>query len=269
MLDKPSKQSTNKDLKKKFYEEVMPKIYGIGASIVITGAMFKLLNWSGGGFMLGLGLTTEAIIFLLSAFEPSKEAPNWEKVYPELSESYKGPPRTPADGSLGEKLDDIFAQAKIDAALVEKLGKGMQYLSDSVAQMSSLSSATLATEQYVKHVEKASETLVNMNEAWGTTLNAINTIVHVPQNIKDYQEQMQDITKSLNALNSLYKKEAQEASTRFRVANELHSNIANAMEGMQEAGTEALGFKAELAKLTEKLASLNGIYSNMLTALKS
>ena len=269
MLDKSGKQYSNGDLKKKFYEKIMPKIYGIGTSIVIIGAMFKLLNWSGGGFMLGLGLTTEAIIFFLSAFEPSKETLNWKKVYPELGESYKGSQRTRADGSLGGKLDDMFTQAKIDAALIEKLSKGMQHLSDVVEQMSSLSSATLATEQYVKQAEKASETLGNIHNAWGTTLNAINEIAHVSQNIKDYQEQIQDITKSLQALNWLYKKEAQEAHTRFSVANELYTNLTKAMEEIREASTETPRFKAALSTLTEKLASLNSIYSNMLTVLKS
>lgn len=56
-----------------FYSSVMPKIYGIGAAVVILGAMFKILDWQGANIMIGVGLTTEAAIFFLSAFEPRPE----------------------------------------------------------------------------------------------------------------------------------------------------------------------------------------------------
>ena len=69
-----------------FYSKVMPKIYGIGAAVVILGAMFKILDWPGATLMIGVGLTTEAIIFFLSAFEPGAKEVDWAKVYPELDE---------------------------------------------------------------------------------------------------------------------------------------------------------------------------------------
>ena len=58
--------------------------YSIGASIVILGALFKLLHAPMADFILIVGMGTEAIIFFLSAFdEPAKDY-KWEKVYPEL-----------------------------------------------------------------------------------------------------------------------------------------------------------------------------------------
>src|SRR5690606_27516859 len=72
--------------KNKFYFTIMPKIYGVGASVVILGAMFKILDWTGANLMIGVGLTTEAIIFFLSAFEPRNQEVDWSRVYPELSD---------------------------------------------------------------------------------------------------------------------------------------------------------------------------------------
>jgi gliding motility-associated protein GldL len=72
-----------------FFSTIMPKVYGIGAAVVIVGAMFKLLHYPGAEIMLGVGLSTEAIIFFLSAFEPKKAEPDWTKVYPELAEDYQ------------------------------------------------------------------------------------------------------------------------------------------------------------------------------------
>ena len=68
-----------------FYSNVMPKIYGIGAAVVILGAMFKILDWQGANWMIGIGLSTEAVIFFLSAFEPRPQEVDWSKVYPELA----------------------------------------------------------------------------------------------------------------------------------------------------------------------------------------
>ena len=73
------------------YKTIMPKIYGIGAAVVIIGALFKILHYEGADQMLFIGLTTEAIIFFLSAFEPPHQEPDWSKVYPELGEDYEAP----------------------------------------------------------------------------------------------------------------------------------------------------------------------------------
>ena len=63
--------------------------YGLGASIVIIGALFKILHWElgplNGGILLAIGLITEAIIFAISAFEPVDDDLDWSLVYPELA----------------------------------------------------------------------------------------------------------------------------------------------------------------------------------------
>ena len=67
-------------------------VYGLGASVVILGALFKILHWElplgsiklGGGTLLAIGLITEAIIFAISAFEPVDTGYDWSRVFPEL-----------------------------------------------------------------------------------------------------------------------------------------------------------------------------------------
>lgn len=75
------------------FKTIMPKVYGIGAAIVIVGALFKILHLEGADQMLMVGLITEAIIFFLSAFEPAHKEIDWSKVYPELAEDFEGPDR--------------------------------------------------------------------------------------------------------------------------------------------------------------------------------
>src|SRR5215510_15339837 len=69
----------------KRFKKFMARLYGWGASIVIVGALFKIQHWPGAGFFLTLGLSTEAVIFFFSAFEPPHEDVDWSLVYPELA----------------------------------------------------------------------------------------------------------------------------------------------------------------------------------------
>ncbi len=67
------------------WKNFMAKLYGLGASVVIIGAMFKLMHWTGASIMIVVGLSTEAVIFFFSAFEPLHEELDWTLVYPELA----------------------------------------------------------------------------------------------------------------------------------------------------------------------------------------
>lgn len=265
-----NKRPPANSFKTMFYKSIMPKIYGIGASIVIAGAMFKLLNWPGGSLMLGLGLTTEAIIFFLSSFEPKERELDWTKAYPELLESGERNTTVSARlGSVGEKLDSLFAQAKIDSALVERLGQGMQRLADSVANLASVPDLTATTKKYASNIEKASEALENMYEAQSDALETIHGLAGSHQKIQVYHEQVQSFTETLNALNLAYKKELEEADHRSKTTKEVYTHITDSIEKMQLASEEAEKFQTELAQLSEKIASLNNVYGNMLSALRS
>ena len=70
------------------FKNFMAKLYGIGASIVILGALFKITHIPYADEMLFVGLITEAVIFFFSAFEPPHVEPDWSIVYPELAGMY-------------------------------------------------------------------------------------------------------------------------------------------------------------------------------------
>ncbi|MEZ7942001.1 MAG: gliding motility protein GldL, partial [Flavobacteriales bacterium] len=112
----------------------MAKLYGIGAAVVIVGAMFKIQHWPFAGPMLVCGLTVEAIIFFFSAFEPPHEDPDWTLVYPELASGEKD---TSNGGKrITEQLDDMLLEAKIEPSLIQSLGDGMRSLSTQAKDLS-------------------------------------------------------------------------------------------------------------------------------------
>ncbi|SEF93198.1 type IX secretion system motor protein PorL/GldL [Algoriphagus boritolerans] len=257
--------SNSNSFKAKFYSNVMPKIYGIGAAVVILGAMFKILDWQFANIMIGVGLTTEAIIFFLSSFEPKQEEMDWSKIYPELAD---GTSKKSKGDDISAKLDDMLSKAKIGPELIESLGKGMQNLATSAEKMGNLSDAAVATNEYAINVKSAAKTLVDMNASYGKTAAALTEMSAASQDAKAYHAQIVNVTKNLTALNSVYEMELQDANSHVKTLNKFYSNMTAAMQGLTEAGKETEAFKNELAKLNQNVSSLNKIYGGMLSAMK-
>jgi gliding motility-associated protein GldL len=177
----------------------MPKIYGIGASIVILGAMFKILDFPFSSLMIGVGLTTEAIIFFLSAFEPKNEDLDWTKVYPELTgeNAGVGPGRSVGQKSdlTSQKMDEMLEKAKIGPELLESLGKGMKNLASTTEKLGDISDATLATNDYAQNVKKASKSMTEINESYTKTAVALEEMSSASEGAKEYKSQLTSVTK--------------------------------------------------------------------------
>ncbi len=256
------------------YKTIMPKVYGIGAAVVIIGALFKILHLPGANEMLMIGLSVEAAIFFLSAFEPPHAEPDWSKVYPELSEEYDGPtasPRIsnkPSGGSPTQEIDKMLEKAKIGPELIDSLGKGMKNMADSASRMSNLADAAVATNDYAKNVKTASQSLLEMNKSYASTANAMTEMSSVSKDAKEYHSQIQNVTKNLGALNAVYEMELKDSDSHVKAMNKFYTNMAQALEGMTSAGENTKKFANELDKLTGNLTSLNNVYGNMLTAMR-
>lgn len=263
--------TNNKSFINVFYGDIMPKIYGIGAAVVILGAMFKILDWQGASLMIGVGLTTEAAIFFLSAFEPKHEEVDWSKVYPELAGEEPAEPKStkkePKD-NLSQKFDEMLSNAKIGPELFDSLGKGIQNLASSAEKMGTIADAAVATNEYASNVKTASKTLVDINQSYGKTAMALTELSSASADAKEYHTQVVTVTKNLSALNNVYEMELLDAQSHLKTLNKFYSNISTAMEGLSEAGKETEQFKTELAKLNQNVSSLNKVYGGMLSAMK-
>lgn len=259
------------------YQTIMPKVYGIGAAVVIIGALFKILHLTGANEMLMIGLTVEAAIFFLSAFEPPHEEADWSKVYPELRDDYEAPdthatPRRP--GSMGDgtspllKIDEMLKTAKVDQNLLDNLGKGLTNLASSASQMSNLSNAAVATNEYAKNVQSASSALAEMNKSYGTAMKAVSAMADASKDTSEYHSQVQKVTKNLAALNTVYEMELKDADTHVKSLNKYYESLSGAMQGLAKTGDNTAKFTSELGKLADNLTSLNKVYGSMLTAMK-
>lgn len=267
----------NKSFKENFYGNIMPKIYGLGAAVVIVGAMFKLEGWAGATPMLIAGLSTEALIFAFSAFEPKG------KDLAEIMErSFPAKPLEPKKNPQGEKVDlkKMLKDANITGEDFKNLGAGMNNLSNSAKGLADLSNAAVASSTYADNAKKASETLGKMNQSYANTANALGDMAkaakgtgeyqgQLKEAVGQYQAQLQNASKQLTALNNVYKEELNDSQAHVKAIKSFYANIDTALAGVGAATKEAEEFKGVMAKLNSNVNSLNKVYGAMLSAMKS
>ena len=161
----------------KAWKKFMAKLYGIGAAVVIIGALFKIQHWKGADIMLILGLGTEAVIFFFSAFEPIHEEVDWTLVYPELATGEHSDDKLDRTkkhgGSVTEELDRMLEEAKIEPELLASLGDGMRALSTQAGQLNDISGASVATKGYVERVNSASAKMGELSDTYSKAAEAV------------------------------------------------------------------------------------------------
>ena len=198
------------------YKKTMNFVYGMGAAVVIIGALFKIQHFSfgflTGGLMLSIGLGVEAIIFAISAFDTPEDELDWARVYPELSEeglfADEGRKNLGADGMLSQKLDNLLLEAKIDVTLMESLGTSMQNFHSAAEGLSAASGSVASTNKYNEEVSKAALQMESLNSLYkvqvensGKQAELNNEVV---ENTEKLKEQMEALANNLSSLNGVY-----------------------------------------------------------------
>ena len=210
-------------------KKVMNFSYGMGAAVVILGALFKITHIEfgmlTGNLMLTIGLVVEAAIFALSAFEPVEDEYKWEMVYPILKDKNAIAPinknvslkEDDTQGMLSQKLDAMLKDAKIDGELMSSLGNS------------------------IKNFESAAKNIL-------PTVDSISAT-------KKYSEELSMAAAQMESLNSLYKVQLESATRNAEANKEIAENAGKLKEQMQS--------------MTANIASLNNVYGGMLSAMNN
>ena len=198
------------------YKKTMNFVYGMGAAVVIIGALFKIQHFSfgflTGGLMLSIGLGVEAIIFAISAFDTPEDELDWARVYPELSEeglfADEGRKNLGADGMLSQKLDNLLLEAKIDVTLMESLGTSMQNFHSAAEGLSAASGSVASTNKYNEEVSKAALQMESLNSLYKVQVENSSKQAElnneVAENTEKLKEQMEALANNLSSLNGVY-----------------------------------------------------------------
>lgn len=256
----------NSFLESKGFKSFMAKAYGIGASVVIIGALFKILHWKGADAMLMVGLLTEAAIFFISAFEPPHQEPDWTLVYPELA-GLEAKDNKKAKGTVSQQLDRMLEDAKIGPDLLNSLGNGFRALNENVVGLKDISNAAAATEQYATNVRQAADSINGINSAYSKAVSAMDGLISASEGSKEYGAQIERMTKNLSSLNSVYELEIAESNNHLKSINEFVGGLSKVVNTLGESSKNAEVFKGEIDKLSKNLSALNSVYGNMLSAM--
>lgn len=248
-----------------------------GASIVIIGALCKIIHFGGSwaNIIIGVGLGVEALLFFLTGFFPPEPELPWERVYPELNDKFDGElPKASARPSVAAPsfsstaaLDKMLVDAKIGPELIESLGTGLRTFGDKVATISNVSDAATATNEFTGKVKSASSSFDNLSTAFGKATEQLVQMGESNVDSKAYHEQVNNLAKNLSALNAVYELELQDSSAHLKSMNKFYQNLSLTMNNFNESMEDSKQFKEEVGKLAKNLASLNAIYGNMLTAM--
>lgn len=199
-------------------KKAMNFAYGMGAAVVIVGALFKIIHFEigplTGNVMLTIGLVTEAIIFALSAFEPVDNEIDWTLVYPELAggeakkkETKKENP-TEAQGLLSQKLDNLLKEAKIDGELMASLGNSIKNFESAAKGISPAADGIAATKKYSEELSMAAAQMESLNSLYKVQLESASRNAEANKEIADnaakLKEQMQSMTANIASLNNVY-----------------------------------------------------------------
>lgn len=192
--------------------------YGLGASVVIIGALFKILHWEigplTGGLLLAVGLITEALIFAISAFEPVDDELDWALVYPELAgatslgKTNEAAEMKEAEASLSAKLDNLLKEAGVDANLMESLGSSIRNFEGAAKGIAPTVDAMESTRKYSDEMVQAAAQMESLNSLYKVQLESASKQATVNeeqlQNASALKDQMQSLATNLSSLNGVY-----------------------------------------------------------------
>lgn len=204
--------------KSKAGKRFMSMAYGLGAAVVILGALFKITHMEfgplDGNLLLTIGLVTEAFIFALSAFEPIDDELDWALVYPELSGGQAATKKvqkeeaTDAEGLLSKKLDNLLKEAKIDSNLMVSLGESIKNFEGAAKGISPTVDSISAQKKYSEEMSLAAAQMESLNSLYKIQVESASRQASINEeaveNAAKLKEQMQSLASNLSSLNGVY-----------------------------------------------------------------
>ena len=238
-------------------EVALNVIVCVGASVVIIGALFKILHWKGADSMLMLGLSTEAFIFFVYAFFP----PPPSVAAPMALAMETGNPAL-------KSLDKMLHEADITPTNLQKLSAGFSKLGTTVDKMGEIGDVVKSTGDFSTSAKNATAAFNSIKDSVNKSAETLKSFGEASDSTKQFHVQVQTITKNLGSLNAIYELELQDTNNHLKAMNNFYSHLAAASQAMKGSVADAQKAQEQMALLGKNLNSLNNVYGNMLTAMQ-
>jgi len=268
-------------VKSRKYKKIMSFVYGWGATVVLIGALFKINHYPGADEMLIVGLGTEGLIFFLSAFEPPFIEPDWSLVYPELAGMYGSvkDKELKKSKSPSERLDEMLEKAQIDQKAIERLGLGMEKLSDNATKLNSFTDAAVVSEEFYKNMKSASGSAQQLGkvidkdvEVAGEYANNVKKVSDGASILASAYEEVADTMKRDAVTTEVFAgtvKTATESAQSLADSYEKSAQLlSKSVQALDFTALEGGAYNEQLRKIAENLSALNAIYELQLQGIK-
>ena len=278
--------------------------YSIGAAIVIWGALFKILHLPGGNFLLSLGMGTEVVMFILSAFDNPGKSYRWEDVFPVLASHdeedrpkfggggggivggnggtivINGDTKTTPTVSTGDARRAVGIPEGIDLSDEDSksLSESIQKMSAAADQLSRMAELTDATQSYLSQLAAISTQMEQLRTATESLTQVSNTLLSSYQAITSnsdglneqstgYIEQMETLNRNINGLNTIYEIQLKSVSSQLDNIDRVNAGIKNISRMYENAMGDSDRYCRETEKMTQYIQQLNSVYEKMITAM--
>ncbi len=256
--------------------------YSIGAAVVIWGALFKILHLPGGNMLLSLGMGTEVLMFLLTAFDRPPKEYEWEKVYPALRDENaadEGPVQRPEIGIAQARRaagipDGIELSENDSRSLSESISK-MAAAADQLSRMAEL---TTATQKYLDGIgaiaadmQQLHATTAALNEVSATLLSSYRAITEnsaaISSSSEGYVTQMTELHRNISGLNTIYELQLRSVSSQIDSIDRVNRGIKDIRDMYEKSATQSARYCEETERMARYMQQLNAVYEKMITAM--
>lgn len=285
-------------------KRVLNFCYSWGASIVIIGALFKLLHLPYGNQILFIAMTVEALVFFISAFERPGNEYHWEEVFPVLKSKnpldrpdFAHTPMSNLVNSSENAIDDEtvgglnihlgnnrqtsgLGNLGLDVSEedTKNLSESIKKLSGAAEQISKMAELTEATQKYLEQLSGMSENMErfsrvthSLTDVSDTLLNSYKSITDnsdgINQNSRGYVQQMEMLNRNISGLNTIYEIQLKSISSQIESIEHINSGLSRIREMYDGSVVDSSVFRNETEKMTRQLAELNQVYNRLLQAM--
>lgn len=268
--------------------------YSIGAAIVIWGALFKILHLPGGNTLLCIGMGTEVLMFVLTAFDRPPKDYKWEEVFPVLDThdeedrptlggggivvgggSYGSNGVTPAEA---RRAAGIPAGIELSAEDTQSLSESIAKMNAAASELSRMAELTSATQQYLDQMGAIAAEMTHLrdttralNQVSDTLLQSYQAITQNSEAITEasrgYVEQMQDLHRNIGGLNTIYGIQLKSVSSQIDSIDRVNRGIKDIRDMYEKSAKQSARYCEETERMARYMQQLNSVYEKMITAM--
>ena len=276
-------------------KKIVNGVYCIGASVVIIGALFKILHWPGASYVLMAGMFTEAFLFFIGTFDRPHADFHWEEVFPQLmgygtdpkllDELAARPKPTLLGGVGGGGSNTGSSIPGLSENEMNALKGGINDLAKTAVQLSELGKVATGSAQLAEKMEAATKAMDQMtgvqsqlvassqklDSQYSQLANAYQSIQTEAQQVaeltRNQQKSVENLNNQLRSVNAAYELQLNGLKTQSDAVTSMAADMQKMQTAMTDAARNAAAYEDGAKKLAAQVADLNKIYGNMLNAL--